>query len=181
MKKLTIVLLILLSISGKIFSQSEEKIVIKINPLSVFLGTGSMFIEGKLDDAKSFQMGVSYTGLGFDDFKYSGIVLTPEVRFYVKKRAMSGGYIAPYLRFRRYSITDKGDNPSELTLTTYGGGLLFGRQWIFDSGFVFDMFAGPSYSESSFKYKSGTDIDDNATFGLTGFWVRIGIALGFGF
>lgn len=181
MKKLCVAFLLVL-ISGQIFSQSEEKFVIKINPLSALISTGSMFLETRLDNTKSLQMGVAYMGLGFGDIKYSGIILTPELRFYAKQRALSGGYIAPYFRFQRYSITDESTSPnSEISYTSYGGGLLFGRQWVFDSGFVFDMFAGPSFNEGKIKYESGTSREDNFLFGLNGVGIRIGVALGFGF
>lgn len=182
MKKLSIVLFALILFNAKLYSQSEEKVVLKINPLSALVSTGSVFLEMKLDNTKSFQMGVAYTGLGLGDLSYSGIILTPEMRFYTKQRALSGGYIAPYFRFQRFDITDKGTTPnSELTLTTYGGGVMFGRQWVYSSGFVFDMFAGPSYNDGDVKYKSGSQTSDNFAFGLKGMGLRIGIAIGFGF
>ena len=182
MKKLSIVLFALILLNAKLYSQSEEKVVLKINPLSAFVSTGSVFLEMKLDNTKSFQMGVAYTGLGLGDLSYSGIILTPEMRFYTKQRALSGLYLAPYFRFQRFEITDEGTTPNnELTLTTIGGGLMFGRQWVYSSGFVFDMFAGPSYNDGDVKYKSGSQTSDDFAYGLKGFGVRIGIAIGFGF
>ena len=181
MKKIAIVLL-LLFFTVKTFSQSEERFVVKINPLSALLSTGSLFLETKLDNSKSLQLGVAYMGLSAGDLKYSGIILTPEMRFYMKERAISGGYIAPYFRFQRYSISDESTSPnSEISYTSFGGGLLFGRQWVFESGFVFDLFGGPSYNEGKFKYESGSSSEDNFLFGLNGMGIRIGVAIGFGF
>jgi hypothetical protein len=181
MKKFAIVFLLLL-FTIKSFSQSDEKFVIKINPLSALLRTGSLFIETKLDNSKSIQLGVAYMGLGIGDLKYSGIILTPEMRFYMNERAISGGYIAPYFRFQRYSITDESTSPnSEISYTSFGGGLLFGRQWVFESGFALDLFGGPSYNEGKFKYESGNSQEDNFLFGMNGMGIRIGVAIGFGF
>lgn len=181
MKKL-IILSLLVLISLRIYAQSEETFAIKINPLSVFLSTGSMFFEGKLNSNASMQMGVAYTGLELGDFKYEGIILTPEVRFYAKQRSISGFYIAPYFRYQNFNITVDDDvSKSEMNYKSFGGGLLFGRQWVYSSGFVFDLFAGPSYNNGDITYKSGDRRDDDFAFGLKGTGIRVGIAIGFGF
>lgn len=181
MKKLFILTLLVL-VSFRIYSQSEEKFAIKINPLSVFLSTGSMFFEGKLNNRTSLQMGVAYTGLELGDLKYNGIILTPEVRFYAKQRSISGFYIAPYLRYQNFNISleDPASN-SEMVYKSFGGGLLLGRQWVYSSGFVFDLFAGPSYNNGDITYKSGDRKEDDFAFGLKGSGIRVGIAIGFGF
>jgi len=181
MKKL-IILSLLVLFSVKIYAQSEERFAIKINPLSVFLSTGSMFFEGKLNNNSSLQMGVAYTGLELGDFKYNGIILTPEFRFYAKQRSISGFYIAPYLRFQNFNITlEDPTSNTEMNYKSYGGGVLLGRQWVYSSGFVFDLFAGPSYNDGDITYKSGSSKDDDFAFGLKGSGIRVGIAIGFGF
>jgi len=181
MKKFFILTLMLL-FSVRLFAQSEEKFAIKINPLSVFLSTGSMFFEGKLNNNTSLQVGVAYTGLELGDFAYNGIILTPEVRFYAKQRSISGFYIAPYLRYQNFNITvEDPSSTSKMNYQSFGGGLLFGRQWVYSSGFIFDLFAGPSYNNGDITYKSGDRKEDDFAFGLKGTGIRVGIAIGFGF
>jgi hypothetical protein len=155
---------------------STDKNVLKVNALSVFLGTGSVFYEHKFSDNISGQLGVAYLGLKLGDTKFSGLILTPEFRFYPKKNAIDGMYIAPYLRYQNFTL-QSGDNKG--TLSTMGGGLLFGRQWITNSGFTMDLFFGGHYSGSKVKVTSGTDTFDSDR--LSGFGVRIGFALGFAF
>jgi hypothetical protein len=115
-------------------------------------------------------------GVKIQDTKFSGIILTPEVRIYPKKNAIDGFYIAPYLRYQNYTLqngTDKG------SLSSMGGGLLFGRQWIFKKGFTMDLFFGGHYGSSNVKVDSGTDIFNTNL--ITGFGIRVGFAIGFAF
>jgi hypothetical protein len=180
MKK-ALILFIVVVLAVPSFSQEKsdvatEKNVLKINTLSLFLATGSVFYERKLSDLTSAQFGFCYMGVKIQDTKFSGIILTPEVRIYPKKNAIDGFYIAPYLRYQNYTLqngTDKG------SLSSMGGGLLFGRQWIFKKGFVMDLFFGGHYGSSKVKVDSGTDTFD--TNSITGFGIRVGFALGFAF
>jgi len=178
MKKILLLSLFCLVLSNA-WSQTEEKNVIKFNPLSALLGTGSVFYEHKIDDKHSWQLGVAYMGLKLDNIKYSGLAITPEYRIYIKKNALSGVYLGPYLRYQNYTLkttdTDKG------SYTSFGGGVVFGRQWIYGSGLVFDLFAGPAYNSGTTKYTSGTGTTNEPGFGINGMGIRIGMAFGFGF
>jgi len=149
---------------------------IKINPLSALLRIGSIFYERKLNENSSVQLGVAYTGLKIDDTKFSGLALTPEYRYYFKQKAISGVYAAPFLRYQNYNVTSGAD---EATYTSFGGGALIGRQWVYGSGFVLDLFIGPSFNSGNLKVKSGGEPD--ITGGIDGIGIRTGIALGFGF
>nr|WP_276901522.1 DUF3575 domain-containing protein [Pedobacter kyonggii] len=150
---------------------------IKINPLSALLKTGSVFYERKLNDGVSLQLGVAYTGLKLDDVKFTGVAITPEVRFYLKQKAISGLYAAPFLRYQDYTVTDGTDKGN---YNSFGGGALIGRQWVYGSGFVLDIFFGPSYNNGSYKATQGNNEPDIKG-GIEGFGLRTGIALGFGF
>jgi hypothetical protein len=180
MKKALILFLVIV-LTAPIFSQEKsdvatEKNVLKINTLSLFLATGSIFYEHKLSELISAQLGFGYMGVKIQDTKFSGIILTPEVRIYPKKNAIDGFYIAPYLRYQNYTLqngTDKG------SLSSMGGGLLFGRQWIFKKGFTMDLFFGGHYGSSNVKVDSGTDTFNTNL--ITGFGIRVGFAIGFAF
>jgi hypothetical protein len=155
---------------------STEKNVLKINTLSLFLGTGSIFYERKLTDLTSAQLGVGYLSLKNSGTKFSGLILTPEVRIYPKKNAIDGFYIGPYLRYNNFSLEANSDKG---TLTVMGGGLVFGRQWITNSGFTMDLFFGGHYGSSKVKVTSGSNTFNTDIF--SGFRTRVGFALGFAF
>jgi hypothetical protein len=157
---------------------STDKNVLKINTLSLILGTGSIFYERKISDMTSAQMGVAYLGYKFGDTKFHGLILTPEFRIYPKKNAIDGVYIAPYVRYQNYGVSNTNDG-SEGSLSVIGGGLLFGRQWITNSGFTMDLFFGGHYGSASVNVDTGTDSFDKDLF--SGFGVRAGFALGFAF
>jgi hypothetical protein len=180
MKKLLISLLIVL-LNLASFAQdkpavSTEKNVLKINTLSLFVGTGSIFYERKMSDLISPQMGLGFMSFKLGDTKFSGLILTPECRFYAKKNAIDGMYVAPYLRYQRFTVET---NDGMGSLTSTGGGLVLGRQWITDSGFTMDLFFGGHYGNVNVKVDSGTDSFDRDFF--KGFKTRMGFALGFAF
>ena len=182
MKKIVILFFVIL-FTIPTFSQEKatgvatEKNVLKINTLSLILGTGSIFYERKFSDGMAGQLGVSYLNYRLSGTKFTGLILTPEVRFYPKKNAIDGMYIAPYVRYQNYSLSD---NSAKGTLSSIGGGVLFGRQWIRPSGFTMDLFFGGHYSSASVKATQGdvTTFDTNL---FSGFGFRIGFALGFAF
>lgn len=184
MKKLVILFLaVVLTFSA--FAQDKpsvsiEKNVLKVNTLSLFLGTGSIFYERKLSDLTSAQLGIAYMGFKLGDTKFTGLILTPEFRIYAKKDAIDGFYIAPYLRYQNFSVKSTSDN-SKGTLSSMGGGLLFGRQWITNSGFTMDLFFGGHYGSSSVKVDAGGSASSIDSKYFKGFKPRIGFALGFAF
>jgi Protein of unknown function (DUF3575) len=182
MKK-TLILFLTIVVSIPSFSQeksisSTEKNVLKINTLSLIVGTGTLFYEREITDMTSIQMGVGYMGYKFTDTKFSGLILTPEFRIYPRKNAIDGFYIAPYLRYLNFAVKSNSDDNASLTVM--GGGLLFGRQWITDSGFNMDLFFGGHYGSASAKADiGGTDWVESSLF--SGFKTRVGFALGFAF
>ena len=180
MKKF-LLLLVLVSMGLSSFAQKEastEKNVLKVNTLSLFLGTGSLFFEHGFSDKISGQLGVGYLNYGSNDNRFSGLFLTPELKYYPKGNAIDGMYIAPYLRYQ--NLTVKVD-PDKASLTNMGGGLAFGRQWITNSGFTMDLFFGGHYTSAKLKVdESGTENMFN-TGAFDGFGVRVGFAIGFGF
>jgi len=61
-----------------------------------------------------------------------------------------------------------------------GGGLIFGRQWITDSGFTMDLFFGGHYGKADVTVDSGPDSFDKTGL-FEGFRMRMGFAIGFAF
>lgn len=183
MKKVLLVILAIVLVVPS-FSQTtetsvsaSEKNVLKVNTLSLIIGTGSIFYERKLSDGLSGQMGVTYLNYKASGTKFTGLILTPEVRLYPKKNAIDGFYVAPYLRYQNYTLSDAS---AKGTLSVMGGGLLFGRQWIKKSGFTMDMFFGGHYGSASLKATYGDTSTLNSDL-FSGFGFRAGFALGFAF
>lgn len=174
MKKTFLIAILALSFIN--VKAQDAQNTIKINPLSALLRTGSVFYERKLNEGTSLQLGLAYTGVKIDDTKFEGIAITPEVRFYLKQKAISGLYAAPFLKYQNYSVRSGSDKG---TYSSFGGGALIGRQWVYGSGFVLDLFFGPAYNNGNFKIKSGSEPEISA--GIDGFGLRTGIAIGFGF
>jgi hypothetical protein len=152
----------------------------KINIFSPLAKTGSFFYERRITDKSSAQLGVGFTAYNRSDVKISGIFFTPEYRFYLSNEALNGFYVAPYLRYQNLKIEDKsGGSNSKATLSTFGGGLVAGRQWLFSNVITLDIFAGPNYNSGKVKVTSGSTVDVPGSF--EGFGARFGVTLGVAF
>lgn len=89
--------------------------------------------------------------VNINDFKIGNTAFTGEVRWYAGKRAMSGFYIAPYVRYATFTATVPVENPSNDGVTTYdpilfngkvtsiSGGLMFGVQYNLSKSLVLDF------------------------------------------
>jgi hypothetical protein len=139
----------------------------------------NIIFEHKIDDNHSWQLGLAYVGYADLSIKYSGVAITPEYRIYFNKNAMSGLYVGPFLRYQNYTMTN--DINATAKYTSFGGGVLLGRQWVHHKGFVLDVFAGPIYNAGNISNVSDASIFSKPGFGIDGFGIRAGIALGFGF
>jgi len=184
-RKLLLGLALLLLLTTHIFAQkSPKKNVIKINVFSPFATTASLFYERALTTKISAQLGLSLTGASAAGVKYSGIGITPEVRFYLsKKEAPTGFFLGPFVRYRSLAIsttstdaygnstTDKG------TWSQVGGGVVTGYHWIWN-WFSLDFFVGPGF------YSNNITFQDGSSFGLKGagsFSLRSGLTVGVAF
>ena len=184
MKKILAICLVIV-LALPMFAQEKpavatEKNVLKVNTLALIIGTGSIFYDRKISDMTSAQLGVAYLSYKFSDTRFSGLILTPEYRIYPGKGAIDGFYIAPYLRYQNYTLKnttteDKG------TLSSIGGGVVLGRQWILGKGFTMDLFFGGHYGSSKITVNSGSTSDAFNTAKLTGFKPRLGFSIGFAF
>jgi|PlaIllAssembly_1097288.scaffolds.fasta_scaffold29622_2 hypothetical protein len=184
MKK-SVVLFLILVLTVNSFAQDKpavapEKNVLKVNSIALIVATGSIFYERQITDLTSAQLGVGYLNYKIEDTKFNGLFLTPEFKFYVRKNAIDGFYVSPYLRYNRFNYENKGGTDTdEGSLTSFGGGVAFGRQWIFQKGFVIDFFFGGHYTSANVEITSGTEPPDVTKF--DGFKTRVGLALGFAF
>lgn len=163
--------------------------VVKLNIPSLLFKTVAVQYERKLNKRFSVALGVmyrpkssfflykfmadsaSYFGLGpettqmFRTARYSSLSFTPELRYYLKKRAPKGLYLAPFLRLRRevnsfaFNYDESNTNPSvrrtgqvDVRDNTFGGGLLFGYHLVSKKKFTIDLwFAGPWFGKVGSK------------------------------
>jgi hypothetical protein len=113
-------------------------------------------------------------GAFYDEMEYfswpsfGGYAVTPELRFYPggseTKPAPNGFYIAPYLRYANYHVTQTityQEKPGSQVYTgevksTYGGfngGLMIGYQWIIAEHFSIDLWIiGFGYGKAKYTY-----------------------------
>src|SRR5882762_7411500 len=160
MRKINFLAVVLfVAIAGSAVAQPGN--AIKINLLSPVARTFNIAYERKVSDNGSFQLGFYYTGAKSGDLKLSGFGITPEYRFYLSQTpAPNGFYVAPFMRYTSYDLTyNNGTDKASGSVTSFGGGLVVGRQWVFKERVTLDMFIGPKYQSRNAKTTSGNSSD----------------------
>jgi hypothetical protein len=182
----TVVALGLILSTSVLYAQPAN--AFKVNMFSPIVKTGSFFFEHQLNEKASLQLGVFYTGFKVVDTKFSGYGITPEYRLYPSENAISGFYVAPFVRYQSFSLEVKDGymnddgvtEDAKATFSSFGGGIVVGRQWLFGEFITFDMFIGPQLNGGSLKVKSG-DENDFELGSFSGFGIRLGVTLGVAF
>jgi hypothetical protein len=172
-----LVLVVLFSVAIVANAQQAKQNVFKASLMSPLVRTGSFFYERALDENKSAQLGFFYSGLSVGETKFRGFGITPEFRLYLseKRQAPAGIFVAPYLRYQNFDLSDTGDIASA-TYSSLGGGLLIGSQRVLSNIISLEAFIGPSYSSGNVKVVSGNANFDTGYF--DGFGVRFGVTIG---
>lgn len=154
--------------------------VLKINILSPIVKTANLSFEQAISTTSSIQLGFFYTGWSNDLTKFSGFGITPEYRFYLSDtESPEGVYAAPFLRYQKFRLTDKEIPDNKADYSSFGGGLVLGKQWVFKEKITLDIFLGPAYYTGKISGESGgSDFDTEA---FDGFTLRTGINFGFKF
>jgi len=191
MKKLSfiIVAIMMLGFANQSVAQSNA---VKLNIFSLAISTYNVSFERAINDNNTAQLNVFYLNWG-KDTKFTGVGITPEFRIYFDE-ALSGFYVAPFLRYQNYTLkatyqeTDTTtfelvDRTAKGTLQTFGGGLIAGHQWLLGEHFTIDVFLGPSYNAGSIKAADDSDDPDYEFSGnmFDGFGIRWGLTFGFAF
>lgn len=169
--------------SGAATAQAQSS-ALKLNLFSLAVNTGAVSFEQKTGDMTSFQLGAFYTGYSIGGTKLSGFGITPEYRFYVTGEALQGFYLAPYLRYQNFNLTDDtnyggSSTKNEASYSTFGGGVNLGYQWVFKQHIVLEPLLRVGYNKGSVNVKSGGDNYDLGSF--NGFSVLPGLNLGYAF
>lgn len=160
-------------------SQSQENIM-KANLFSLPLKNVSLQYERKILSRTSLALGFRWQPSGslplesalknltddpeverqIDNLTTGNFAITPEFRFYLgKKKSMRGFYVAPYLRYTRFTADlpfeydDGGVTkiiPMSGSLNTFTGGLLMGTQFSLGKMLNLDWWiVGPAYGRSN--------------------------------
>lgn len=154
---------------------------VKINILSPIVSTANVAFEHVLSENSSIQLGVFYTGAKVSDLKYSGVGITPEYRIYLSETsAPAGFYVGPYLRYQSQKLTIE-DGSGKASFSSFGGGVVIGKQWVFKQRVTFDIFLGPGYNAGNIKVESGSEDEFDLSGAFDGFGLRSGVTLGIAF
>jgi hypothetical protein len=167
---------------------TDHKNVVKINfNTDIVEGGIPLGWEIRTAPRQSLQLAVTFTYSKNDDAKTSGIGFNPEYRFYLSKNkpGISGVYAGPFASVNFLTYKDRYYNGSANTdisykSTIYGGGLVFGHQWAWQSGFALDLNIGLGFKSVDYSNRPAYQsyyYDDFAE----GFVPRLGFAIGYAF
>lgn len=170
--------------------------VIKLNTTSLLFKTVALQYERKLASRWSFAMGVIYrpsskllyydmigqdpaafgisasSGYSYSTLKNSRLSITPEFRYYFKKKSPRGLYLSPFFKYQvetekmNYKYFESKTNPGvekigDFTLTnrSMGVGVLFGYQVLTVKKLAIDFwFLGPWFGNQKSKINSKLNI-----------------------
>ncbi|HYF30839.1 MAG TPA: DUF3575 domain-containing protein [Chitinophagaceae bacterium] len=184
MKKVLLAASLLVAATALKAQDNGVQNAVKLNPLSLAFATGNVAYERAISANSSIQLGIFYTGVGISDLKYSGLGITPEYRIYFagNRTALNGVYVGPFVRYQNFTVKFKNTDPEvKASYSSFGGGALIGWEKTWESGFVLDLFAGPSYNKGKLTDKSDPNAEFDLIGSIDGFGIRTGITLGFAF
>jgi len=137
------------------FGQSSA---VKVNPVGLAFGVANAGYEFSTSDSQS----ATISGLYYDVSGISGFGVGAEYRFYFGGEALKGWHAGPSLGY--LSLED--DFNTSASVFSFGGEV--GHQWVWNSGFLVDVFAGLGFATGG----------DNLN-GLDSTTIGIGVSLGY--
>lgn len=170
----------------RVSEETPKYHIIKLNPLSPFLGAVNFHYEFKLNTHSSSQLELFYLpgNLGGLITGVKGVGITANYRYYMVGVAPSGFFVQPYFRYQFYK-DDQAFNPNgsisstgtDYLLTVYGLGAVFGYQFMLSKHITFDLFGGTIYN-ISFENGQRTSSRDYGPY-FSGGFVRAGATIGY--
>jgi len=134
--------------------------VVKINPLGLIFGSANIAYERAINEKSSFVIAPQFGGFKLGGVKYSSFGAGAQYRFYLSgsKSAPEGFWAGPGVNYTsgKVKIDDFNNNEDETKFSSFGGNVMIGNQWIFNSGFVIDLGGGISYQKFSYKDEGGS-------------------------
>ena len=187
MKKLLFLAVLSIALTLAAQAQDTRMHTVKINLHAPLFNSFYMAYEHVMNDDITVGSDLFIIGNRYDDVKWSGFGISPEVRFYFKSNVYSGYYLAPYVRYQNVKITDqiKIDNglggydlkTREGRHQLLGFGMNFGHNFVFNDRVCIDLYAGPQFQR---KYVSGEARPRSAYFNAV-YFARVGVNIGFRF
>jgi hypothetical protein len=160
-KRFSILLFFVLMAVEPVFAQTT---LFKWNFISPVVNTLNLAIENSHSPEASTQLRVFY--MSFDGIKGFGV--NPEYRYYLSDSpAPNGAFVAPYIRYMRFSDEFDRVNVGEF-------GFTIGKQRVYKEKISFEIYAGPGYVFSSME--SSGIFEDGPVGG--GFTIRAGLTIG---
>jgi len=154
MKKIILFFFVSMAAMHSFAQDGKKSNVIKLNPLGALFGSANFSFEHALNDNSSISVNPSLGFLKSSSFKYSTYGLGAQYRYYFKGEAPKGVYTAAGVGYSFGSAKYTLDN-STSSVSGFNGEALFGKQWIWGSGFVLDLNGGVQYVNLKFKATSG--------------------------
>jgi hypothetical protein len=176
-----VLLAVLIACSMDGYAQRTKRFGVKMNIISTAaVKTLNLIPEYAITQRWSAQTGFYRTNnFHFREHVFSGMAITPEVKFHLTPTYLKGVYVSTFFRYRKLSwdIPSKGVGADFISL---GGGFTMGYQFLIKNLIVLDLFIGPAFSSHDLKVKTG--VVDDFKLGITaGVGVRSGIGLGIAF
>lgn len=178
MKKLIFSLAFTMGMATASYAQTSDpqKNIVKVNAVGLLAGIGSFAYERALSESGSIVIAPSVGFINPGDYKYSIVGVGLEYRFYLKKNAPQGIYVAPGAAFYSGTAKDKSSG-DKFNVTALSGKAIIGHQWIWNSKFILDLNGGLNYINFKFKENVGATSED--AFG--GLLPALGVSFGFNF
>jgi len=148
--------LLAIGLLGGTMNTKAQTLDAKVNFGGLLFNSYGGNFEYILNEQMGVSFGVDYFGktfddFGLDDYKLSGLRLTADFRFYFSPDDDAEGFFAaPYVKYRNWktsgwsSTVDENGNVVDLdySMTGIAGGLIIGKKWVTDSGFLFELNGG---------------------------------------
>lgn len=114
---------------------SAQSSAVKVNPLGLAFGVANAGYEFSTKDNQTAMI----SGIYYNVSEISGFGAGAEYRFYFGGEALKGWHAGPSVGY--LSLEDNANTSA--SVFTLGGEV--GHQWVWDSGFLVDVFAGLGY------------------------------------
>ena len=184
--------------SGKHQSSTHTQIL-KLG-INTFFNTDefpfSISWEKKVAKDESIQIGFLPRFRSYNDDKTSGLGLNFAYRKYISKnrKGINGLFISPIIKIgflkdeNSYSYYNGGNPPSVVSskysnnTTQFSGGFVFGHNWVYKSGFSFEVSAGMAYynnKDESTNINNGTAY--NTSYKESGILPQLQLSFGYAF
>jgi len=183
MKKARLITVFLLAGLSLLVNAQDKKNAVKLNLISPFIKTINLAYERVLNENSGLVVHAYYTGYqnksNDPTTKTEGFGIIPEYRLYVsdKKNAPAGFFVAPFLRYDSFKVTDTYDDGTKNTgsYSDFGAGLVIGIQSVFSNIVTLEAYIGPQYIFGNEKNDSDGEIE---TPQLKGVMPRGGVTIG---